>query len=293
MPRKTNPLSKRNETRTFSLSGAELARLVEREAVRLGASKRAKVVREKGEFDARQLQSFMRAPLVSGGGGSWSIEEIVSARDAQMSGRFRMAARLAESMGTDDALFTARGVRLAPVQSLGVELSAAPKGKGDKIADEATALFGLNGIAIGSDTITTIRSHLADHGVAFGCISWTPRADGSRVDPILNAWPIEFVWWHAVAQCYVTQVRYLDCDPDPKPGDRAGKKAHETVLTIDVLPSDVAKAMEQVEGDSASTVVVVPGDPLMAWWTEKVTRSPDTDVTVPMKASGASARRCE
>jgi hypothetical protein len=33
---------------------------------------------------------------------------------------------------------------------------------------------------------------------------------------------------------------------DPKPGDRAGKKAHETVLTIDVLPSDVAKAMEQL-----------------------------------------------
>jgi hypothetical protein len=31
---------------------------------------------------------------------------------------------------------------------------------------------------------------------------------------------------------------------DPKPGDRAGKKAHETVLTIDVLPSEVAKAME-------------------------------------------------
>ena len=51
--------------------------------------------------------------------------------------------------------------------------------------------------------------------------------------------------------------------------------------------------MEQVEGDSASTVVVVPGEPLMAWWTANVTRSHDTDVTVPMKASGASAKRCE
>lgn len=218
MPRKTNPLSKRNETRTFSLSGAELARLVEREAVKLGASKRARVVRERGEFDARQLQSILRAPLGAAGGGSWSIEDIVSARDQQMAGRFRLAARLAESMGTDDALFTARGVRLAPVQSLGVEIVPAPKGKGDKIADEATALFGFNGIAVGSDTITTIRAHLADHGVAFGCISWTPRGDGSRVDPILNAWPIEYVWWHEVAQCYVTQVRYLDCDPDPQPG---------------------------------------------------------------------------
>lgn len=33
---------------------------------------------------------------------------------------------------------------------------------------------------------------------------------------------------------------------DPKPGDRAGKKAHETVVTIDVLPSEVARAMEQL-----------------------------------------------
>lgn len=33
---------------------------------------------------------------------------------------------------------------------------------------------------------------------------------------------------------------------DPKPGDKAGKKAHETVVTIEVMPSDVAKAMGQL-----------------------------------------------
>ena len=41
--------------------------------------------------------------------------------------------------------------------------------------------------------------------------------------------------------------------------------------------------MEQVDGDSASTVVDVPGEPLMAWWTANVTHGPDTDVTVPTK----------
>jgi hypothetical protein len=33
---------------------------------------------------------------------------------------------------------------------------------------------------------------------------------------------------------------------EPKPGERSGKKAHETVVTIDVLPSEVAKAFEQL-----------------------------------------------
>ena len=33
---------------------------------------------------------------------------------------------------------------------------------------------------------------------------------------------------------------------DAKPGDKVGKKAHETVVTIDVMPSDVAAAMESL-----------------------------------------------
>lgn len=205
MPRKTNPLSKRNETRTFALSGAELARLVEREAVKLGASKRARVVRERGEFDPGRLAAMLRAPH-SSVTGTWSIEEIVAARNSQMLGKFMTAARLAEAMGTDDALFVARGVRLAPVQSLGVEIVPEPKGKGAKIADEAGALFGLGGIAVGSDTITTIRSHLADHGVAFGYNDWAPRPDGTRWDPVHRAWPIEHVFWDDLTQQYMTRL---------------------------------------------------------------------------------------
>lgn len=205
MPRKTNPLSKRNETRTFSLSGAELARLVERETVKLGASKRARVVRERGEFDTARLSAALRAPH-SAVTGTWSIEEIVAARTSQMLGKFMTAARLAEAMGTDDALFVARGVRLAPVQSLGVEIIPEPKGKGAKIADEAATLFGLNGIAVASSTITTIRSHLADHGVAFGYNDWSPRPDGTRWDPVHRAWPIEHVFWDELTQRYMTRL---------------------------------------------------------------------------------------
>lgn len=212
MPRPRNPLSKRNRSATFT--GEEVARAVER----LAASKKARVVRERREFDLEDLASIVRAPFQNAAAYSWSIEQIVAAREQQLAGRFRLPARLAESFGTDDALFTARQVRLAPVQGLDVQLAAGRGPKGDKIADEADALFGAKGIAITSDTISTIRKHLVDHGVAFAAITWTPRPDGSRLDPVLNAWPIEFVWWHEVARCYVTQVRRLDADPDPVAG---------------------------------------------------------------------------
>lgn len=208
MARPRNPLSKRNRNATFTQD--EVKR-----AVALAASKRARVVRDRSEFDVGQLASLVRSPMVPAAAHSWSIEQIVAARDAQMSGRFRMPARLAESMGTDDAIFTARGVRLAPVQSLGVSLTAGKGPKGARVADEAEALFGLNGAAVSSETVTTLRTHLADHGVAFGAITWRPRADGSRWDPQLVAWPIEFVWWDTARGQYVTQVRRYDSEPDP------------------------------------------------------------------------------
>lgn len=183
---------------------------------KLAASKRAKVVRESGDFDSRALQQFLTAPYTAPGAYSWSIDDIVKARDQQMVGRFRLPARLAESFSTNAALFTARSVRLAPVQSLDVRIEAGRGPRADKIADEAEALFGMRGVAISSQTITTIRTHLADHGVAFAANIWRPRADGSRVDVELVAWPIEFVWWHAYLNCYVTQVRHYNEEPgDP------------------------------------------------------------------------------
>jgi hypothetical protein len=222
MARARNPFSNRNQSAKFT--GAEVAAYVAKhgDLTTLAASKRARIVRERGEFDSRALAQLLRAPIVSSGAYSWSLEQIVAARDAQMAGRFALPARLAESFNTDDALFTARSVRLAPVQSLGVKIAEGRGPKSDKIADEADALFGAKGIALSSDTENSIRSCLVDHGVAFGAISWTARADGSRIDPVLNAWPIEFVWWDAVANCYVTQVRRPLSDPEPTPRNLFG-----------------------------------------------------------------------
>lgn len=211
-----NPLLARNRRKSFT--GAEVTAAFER----LAASKKARVVRERSEFDMRGLERLLRAPFTSATAGSWTLEQIFAARDAQMAGRFQLPARLSESFSTDGALFTARKIRLAPVQSLETKITPAKSGKGDRIADEADALFGCKGIAISSDSEQSIRTHLVDHGVAFGAISWTPRADGSRWDPVVNAWPIEFAWWDAVANCYVTQVRRPVSDPEPTAGNLFG-----------------------------------------------------------------------
>lgn len=211
MPRPRNPLSKRNRSATFT--GAEVAKAVER----LGATKRARVVRERGEFG--DLRSIIRAPYIPPAAYSWSIADIVAARDQQMTGRFRQAARLAESMNTDDAIFTARQVRLAPLQGVDVKVCAGRGPRADSIASEAEALFGTKGIAFSKATENTIRRHLVDHGVAFASINWRPREDGSRWDMVIEAWPIEFVWYNPMTDLYHTQLRrYEEDPPDPASG---------------------------------------------------------------------------
>jgi hypothetical protein len=219
MPRRKDPFSIRNQTEKFTVQ--EVLKALEKRGHRvdLAASKRARIIRDKGEFDVNRLRAIVRPPITPPAAYSWSIADIVNARDHQMAGRFRLPARLAESFGTDDALFTARKVRLSPIQSLDVKLVAGRGPKADKIADEADALFGRTGVAVSHETLRTVRSHLADHGVAFAAISWNVRADGSRVDVVLNAWPIEWVWWHEMANCYVTQIQRFEHEVDPTAGN--------------------------------------------------------------------------
>ncbi len=209
MARPRSPFSPRS--RNVSFTGAE----VQAAAVKLAKSKKARVVRKAEDFDAAKLRAFMRAPISSSGGGVWTIEQIMGARAAQMAGNFGPAYRLAKELGTDGSLFTARLIRLAPVQSLSVKIEPGKGPKAEKIKEEAEALFGDHGIAISSATMTSIRQALVDHGVAFGVINSSPRDDGSRVDMTMSAWPMAWVRWDSTRACYVTQVQELDEEPEP------------------------------------------------------------------------------
>ena len=171
-------------------------------------SKRARKIRNANEFDVAGLIRAMQLapPPTALGAYSWNLVDIVNARNAQMIGRFKMAARLAESMRTDDAIHVARSNRLAPLRSIKVKLEPAKGAGAGKIANEAEALFGDKGVGINPDTMRDIHDCLVVHSVAFALAVPTMREDGSRVDYALRYWPIEFVRWDPHARVFKTQV---------------------------------------------------------------------------------------
>ncbi len=171
---------------------------------RLAKSKRARKIRQGSEFSLPELLRALHHVRIMPAAYAWSLEEIMAARDDQMRGLFRRPARLSEAMRTDDALHVARKNRLAPQRDLAVELIAAPRGLA--VAEEAAGLFGPDGIAITPPTTHDLAGYLADNGIAIGFNEWIPREDGSRVDVVHHAWPIEHVWWHEAAQTLMTYV---------------------------------------------------------------------------------------
>jgi phage gp29-like protein len=162
-------------------------------------SKRARQVRRSGEFVSPTLFQMLKAPPRTSAAYSWDLTAIQKARDAQMGGQFPLAARLGQSMKSDSAIFSALLNRLAPARGLPVKVEPTNEtARAKRIADEAEGLFGQRGVAISLATLNEISEQLVLHGVAFARNTWTPRADGSRVDVELHAWPIEFVnWWPA------------------------------------------------------------------------------------------------
>ena len=181
----------------------------------MGAAKRARKIRGAEEFDVARLRGSLQSPRTGSTSiYSWTVEDIMTARDLQSRGLFLLPARLAETMKTDDALAVAWENRLAPQRCIGVKLVPAGKGRAVSIAQEAEALFGQEGVGIHPDSISDIHSCLVDHGVAFGVNVATPRADGSRVDLELKSWPIEFVRWDPYYRVFKTRVDPTTVQPN-------------------------------------------------------------------------------
>jgi hypothetical protein len=184
------------------------------------ASKRAKKVRAASEFDVMRLAAALRAPKVNSGAFAWTLEQVKTARDAQLCGQFKLPAQLAAAMRTDDACFVAYQNRLAPQRGLPVKLVAPNESaRAKRVLDEAEALYGCKGVGVSAGALESINGDLANHGVAFGINYDTPRLDGSRIDVEHHHWPIEWVSWNAVRREYMTQI-----DPGTgSEGDHAGQ----------------------------------------------------------------------
>lgn len=186
------------------------------------ASKRASKLRDGSEFDTNRLRNALAFPKTgSSSVASWGLADIFAARDAQMRGQFLLAARMAASMRTDDALFVAYSNRLDPQKCIKVEMvPASDKGKAVAIAEESEGLFGQAGVGIRAGALVDINGCLVNHGVAFGVNETTMREDGSRIDIEHRYWPIDYVRWDDIGKRYLTRV-------DP-----------ETVQAGDVLTQD-------------------------------------------------------
>lgn len=185
-------------------------------------SKRARKIRTAREFDTARLAAQL-APPKDGGIplASWTLEQIFAARDDQLRGTFLRPARMAESMRTDDALAVAFKNRLAPQRAIAVAIKAASGARAEAIAGEAEGQFGPKGIAVTVDTLADIHGAIANHGFAVGVNATTPREDGSRIDFLHKAWPLEYVRWDPVAKCLKTRVDPSSLQPGDIPSDPA------------------------------------------------------------------------
>ncbi len=181
--------------------------------------KQAKIVRTAEEFDLGRLRAALDTPQYTPAAFAWQLEQIRAARDLQYRGIFKEPARLARHFASDDALFMARRNRLAPLRAL--DLALVPPNSSARaraVADEATALYGKDGIGFPLAAQASIHEELADHGVAFGAIDARPREDGSRIDLFLRHWPIQWVRWDSIRRTFVTQIDPASAGVDAETG---------------------------------------------------------------------------
>lgn len=175
-------------------------------------TKKKSIVRTEDEFSTARLQAALKRPRDNGMLlASWSPDEILAARRAQMLGQFALAAALGDAMKTDDALFTAYRNRLAPQTAVGSAIEPAKqRGPALAIAEEAEVQFGEDGLALSLETRVSHHGCLVDHGVSILYNVATPREDGSRVDPSWKHWPIRYVRWDEREQCLMARVENAD-----------------------------------------------------------------------------------
>jgi uncharacterized protein DUF935 len=168
-------------------------------------SKGVEKTRLKDEFDLARLQASISPPIRTTGAFAWDLDAIRSARSSLQAGYFGPAVRLLRSVKTDAAIYTAFLNRLAPIGGLPCSLEVAnDTTRAKRIRDEGEPTFGRKGAAVSAATLKDINENLAALGVAIAYTVVTPRADGSRWDIEVRAWPMEFVRWDATRKVYTT-----------------------------------------------------------------------------------------
>lgn len=207
---------------------------------------RGRPVRTAASYDVDRLRQRIDTPQQPSHAVSWSLPEIMSARDLQMAGIFAMPAELSAIMATDDAIFVARQARLAPIEAISVAIEAAnDSSKAGRIAAQGAPLFGPGGTVLGKADEKAINRDLAEHGVAFGCNSeWIARPDGSGYDVIHRHWPIRDIEWDPYAERFLAMVR-VDGDPPPDKAPATQRRHGRLISSVPVVHGDGRWAIYQ------------------------------------------------
>lgn len=134
--------------------------------------------------------------------GSWTLQTIREARDAQMRGDFKRPVRLAEAMRTEACLYTAYHNRLAPHNAIATELRANGGVRGEAVARRAA-----QSVQAPRTVLEGILGTLANHGIAIGYLIHETDDDGTRTDFRLTEWPLEHVKWNPHREVLETRVK--------------------------------------------------------------------------------------
>jgi hypothetical protein len=134
--------------------------------------------------------------------GSWTLQTIREARDAQMRGDFKRPVRLAEALRTEACLFNAYHNRLAPHNAIATELKPVPSVRGEAVAKRAAA-----SVQAPRTVLEGILGTLANHGIAIGYLVHEVNDDGTRTDFRLEEWPLEHVKWNPTREVLETRTK--------------------------------------------------------------------------------------
>ena len=138
--------------------------------------------------------------------GRWDVGRIRVARDQHAEGQFDQSSMLAWSMLCDPRVFAANLQRIGPPLGIPRDVCAGSwrggAGQAEAVRLEAEALFSDDSAAFPPGTLGATFTSNAMMGVNVDYLDWTPRADGSRWDPVVKAWPAHAMNWNASRRVY-------------------------------------------------------------------------------------------
>lgn len=184
--------------RQTGVSTATLSRLRDRKKVKPETLRAVSLALPAG----RTPSPTITPPRGKGTQTSWPLASIRAALELQLLGSFCQPKRLAEAMRRDDAIYTARSNRIAPISAVAAELTAHRSARGKAVAKRS-----VGSVVVPKPVLAGVCATLVDHGVAVGKIDVNANKSGTRQDFTLSEWPLEHVRWNPNTETLETPTR--------------------------------------------------------------------------------------